>query len=117
MIPDLTEEFPGKKFRILALGYDSKGSAFDLAEFGIPDRTTYEISEQIRSDLRGSKVYEKPVIFVVHSMGGLVLKLVLKDDDCIRGATNSVLFVGTPHLGSDVLKEVQEALKTIVPGF
>jgi len=44
LMPDLKEKFPQYKFRILALGYDSKGSAVELADYGIPDRSPHEIA-------------------------------------------------------------------------
>lgn len=52
----------------------------------------------------------RPVLFVCHSLGGLLVKQMLRlsaegrDDGSMAERTAAVVFVATPHLGSDVAK-------------
>ncbi len=51
---------------------------------------------------------ERPLMFICHSLGGLVVKEILRasdDEDArreIRDNTRAVLFLATPHMGSDL---------------
>ncbi|KAK9444032.1 peptidase C14 [Metarhizium brunneum] len=61
----------------------------------------------------------RPLIFVAHSLGGLVVKRALilcQDDDRyldIQEMTRSVIFMGTPHEGSDQATNVKVAQKIV----
>ncbi|KAK5074664.1 hypothetical protein LTR64_000868 [Lithohypha guttulata] len=66
-------------------------------------------------DARSNKATERPIIFVVHSLGGLVTKQCLiysrsidhPNSEHLRSifvSTYGILFMGTPHLGSDLAK-------------
>ncbi|KAL8400455.1 hypothetical protein RB594_000734 [Gaeumannomyces avenae] len=58
-------------------------------------------------DLRDDRDFRKPIIFVAHSLGGIVLKQALyaaKTDSRYQhllSATHGFLLYGTPHLGAD----------------
>ncbi|KAL2672302.1 hypothetical protein Neosp_013005 [[Neocosmospora] mangrovei] len=43
---------------------------------------------------------EDPVIFVVHSLGGIVVKDAIRRSEACRSRTKFVIFLGTPHRGS-----------------
>ncbi|KAK6079549.1 hypothetical protein SCUP234_05718 [Seiridium cupressi] len=43
-----------------------------------------------------------PIIFVAHSLGGIILKDALRRSDICRSRTKLVVFLGTPHRGSSV---------------
>ncbi|TIA54020.1 hypothetical protein D6C77_07914 [Aureobasidium pullulans] len=43
---------------------------------------------------------EKPIAFVVHSLGGIILKDAIRRSEMVRNRTNLVIFLGTPHRGS-----------------
>ncbi|KAJ6192019.1 hypothetical protein J3E72DRAFT_176595, partial [Bipolaris maydis] len=43
---------------------------------------------------------EKPLAFVVHSLGGIVLKDAIRRSETMRDRTKLVIFLGTPHRGS-----------------
>ena len=66
-------------------------------------------SKEILDRLRECGIGERPVIFVGHSMGGLVAKKMLlhaqteQDHDFVDN-TKGMMFFGTPHLGSSVAK-------------
>ncbi len=64
----------------------------------------------LQLDLEG--LGEKPLVFVTHSMGGLVVKQVLRTSNdstnlrwkAILDQTRGVCFIATPHIGSDLAK-------------
>lgn len=67
----------------------------------------------LAANRRLRKASERPIIFVAHSLGGLVVKRALIYSSEIRGnntehlraifvSTYGILFLGTPHHGSDV---------------
>ncbi|KFZ16903.1 hypothetical protein V501_02016 [Pseudogymnoascus sp. VKM F-4519 (FW-2642)] len=43
---------------------------------------------------------EDPIIFVAHSLGGIVVKDALRRSDICRSRTKAIIFLGTPHRGS-----------------
>lgn len=60
-------------------------------------------------------VGQRPVVWVVHSMGGLVVKALLVDtenDRCVRlwHATQALCFMGTPHHGADMAETLCSCL-------
>lgn len=69
-----------------------------------------ERSEDMLKKLQQAGVGKRPVIFVGHSMGGLIIKKMLakaqeSDSDCLKDlATNTkgVVFYSTPHDGSHI---------------
>lgn len=71
-----------------------------------------ERSEDILEKLKASGVGKRPVVFVGHSMGGLIIKKMLttaqqstKDEDQeFAKNTKGVVFYSTPHRGSHVAK-------------
>ncbi|KAK4461462.1 protein SERAC1 [Cladorrhinum samala] len=66
-----------------------------------------------------------PVVFVVHSLGGIVAKKVItmandknnKDWHDIGAATTGIVFFGTPHRGSDVANMVGPVQKITAVGW
>ncbi|CEM11272.1 unnamed protein product [Vitrella brassicaformis CCMP3155] len=52
----------------------------------------------------GVGVPGRPVIFVCHSLGGLLTKLLLEADKDLRRATRGVAFYGVPHLGAPLAR-------------
>jgi len=43
-------------------------------------------------------------------MGGMITKLILLNDPEISKSTKNILFIGTPHRGSDVLEDTRAML-------
>ncbi|EUC36943.1 hypothetical protein COCCADRAFT_86924, partial [Bipolaris zeicola 26-R-13] len=43
---------------------------------------------------------EKPILFVVHSLGGIILKDAIRRSETMRERTRFIVFLGTPHRGS-----------------
>ncbi len=100
--------------RILTYGYDSRISHFfsgpanqlNISQHG--EALLNRVSgERTRSKCRG-----RPIIFVAHSLGGLLVKEALNESrkqsqtgkDDLYASTRAVIFFGTPHLGSDDAK-------------
>jgi hypothetical protein len=44
---------------------------------------------------------EKPLVFVVHSLGGIILKDAIRRSETMRERTRLIIFLGTPHRGSE----------------
>ncbi|CRK26254.1 hypothetical protein BN1708_014435, partial [Verticillium longisporum] len=96
--------------RVLTYGYDTRISH----PFG-PQRSqsgVYAIARDFLFELEGRRQPPgRPIIFVVHSLGGIVVKQLLKassqslDERAflkdIYDSTAGVLFFGTPHAGAD----------------
>jgi len=105
--PILQEE----KARILVYGY-----AAHIASFtdGVSGDKIHNHAEQLVAELaanrRASNATEHPIIFVAHSLGGLVVKRALIHSSEISGkktehlrsifiSTYGIIFLGTPHKG------------------
>ncbi|EEY21230.1 pfs [Verticillium alfalfae VaMs.102] len=96
--------------RVLTYGYDTRISH----PFG-PQRSqsgVYAIARDFLCELEGRRQSPgRPIIFVVHSLGGIVVKELLKasseslDERAflkdVHDSTAGVLFFGTPHAGAD----------------
>ena len=100
--------------RILVHGYDA-----DIASFadGASKDKIHNQAEQLVAALcanrRTHEAMEHPIIFVAHSLGGLIIKRALIHASEISGpytnhlrsvyvSTYGIIFLGTPHLGIDV---------------
>ena len=94
--------------RILTWGYDA-----DVDGFGSASQSTiHEHAGSLLSDLADqretSECYRRPILFVVHSLGGIIVKAALNRSAATQGtrlkdiapATLGVCFLGTPHRGS-----------------
>ena len=117
--------------RVLTYGYDARVSAFtdgvgkdtihhhaeNLAARLYSDRSVSRTSSALHKTnaVQSNKAVERPIIFVVHSLGGLVTKQCLiysrsidhPNSEHLRSifvSTYGILFMGTPHLGSDLAK-------------
>ncbi|KAK6043196.1 hypothetical protein COOONC_19300 [Cooperia oncophora] len=83
--------------RILGLDYPSSLMQFT----GIME------SLQVRADrfkyqLEAAGIGRRPIIFICHSMGGLLAKRLLLDLPALAEKTVGILFVATPHRGSPI---------------
>lgn len=57
------------------------------------------------------------LIFVAHSMGGLVVRRLLADDDDVRDATEGVITVASPHAGTASVRVVPFGLSHLGAGY
>lgn len=68
--------------------------------FKTPAVSIATIGEDLLHSLQTAGLGNRPLIFVCHSMGGLVVKKALLADQSVRERTLGIAFVGVPHLGS-----------------
>lgn len=95
------------ELNIWSIEYSAPKFTFNNSGMGIPDHAT-NILEHI---LKIPELSEGEIIFVCHSLGGLITKQILRiaNDQATRAATqeflgrvSGVAFLATPHLGSDI---------------
>ena len=102
--------------RVLVYGYDADVTSF--TDGGSKDKI-HNYAEQLVAELcanrRKHKALKRPIIFVAHSLGGLVVKRALIYSSEIRGnhtehlrsiyvSTYGILFLGTPHKGFETFE-------------
>lgn len=100
----LAEELPDLAF--WSYGYDAAPSALLGSPMILPDRATNALAT-----LKAARVGEKGIVFVAHSMGGLLVKEMLREAEtsapeyhAIASSSRLVVFLSTPHTGSDIPK-------------
>ncbi|KAH8586644.1 hypothetical protein B0O99DRAFT_50649 [Bisporella sp. PMI_857] len=102
----LPQKLPG--IRVISFGYDSSIARFigHSSRNNINQHATCLLADLI--DIRSGNT-QRPIIFVAHSLGGIVVKDALRKARelneggryrSIYEATHSVIFLGTPHHGS-----------------
>lgn len=110
-MPPIVEE---EKARILVYGYDADVTSFTdgASKDKIHNHAEYLVAE-LSANRQIRKVTQRPIVFIAHSLGGLVVKRALIYSSEIRGnytehlrsifvSTYGILFLGTPHKGSNV---------------
>ena len=111
LLPPILED---EKVRVLVYGYDADVTSFTdgASKDKIHNHAEHLVAE-LAANRRIRKASERPIIFIAHSLGGLVVKRALIHSSDIRGtktehlrsvfiSTYGILFLGTPHKGSDV---------------
>ncbi|MCJ1281741.1 Serine active site containing protein 1 [Xylographa opegraphella] len=92
--------------RVLLFGYNAN-VAFETSAAGVREQAM-NLLNRIAS--KREDVEERPIIFVTHSLGGIVVKRALveakldKTYDFVHRSTYGVVFFGTPHRGSSHAK-------------
>jgi len=96
--------------RILTYGYDSHVSHFFSGPANQNNISAHGRSLLNALELNRRECPKRPLVFVVHSLGGIIIKEALrrsrgagKDDQDLRNiyqSTHSIIFLGTPHRGS-----------------
>ena len=88
---------------VWSFGYDARSSKWLGQTMPIVDRAT-----NFAAFLQSEGIGERPVFFVVHSLGGLVVKQMLRGaydvdpESPLTHNTKTVFFFATPHFGSSV---------------
>jgi hypothetical protein len=101
--------------RVLLFGYNAN-IAFETAAAGVREQAV-NLLNHIASER--TDVKDRPIIFIAHSLGGIVVKRALveaKLNDLyksIREATYGIAFFGTPHQGGN-LARLGDIASTIV---
>lgn len=105
---------------VWSLNYDAASLAWKGTAMPLTDRATYALAA-MEADGIGSR----PVVFVTHSLGGLLVKQMLRHANDygqpawkeLSDHTRGVVFLATPHSGSDIaswLRYVSIVLKANV---
>ena len=112
----LGEDFPD--VGIWSLGYEVKPFKWKGNSMPLTDRATNTL------DLLDSyEIGDRPLIFITHSMGGLLVKQMLRNArsygrwKAIASQTKGIVFLSTPHSGSDMaswIKYIGGILRTTV---
>ncbi|KAI4257311.1 MAG: hypothetical protein L6R42_005750, partial [Xanthoria sp. 1 TBL-2021] len=110
------------KMRIFTFGYNSnfKGSATNLNITDFAKDLLFHLLTFSQGDSK--PIGGRPIIFVAHSMGGLVVKkayIVGKHDPEFSGImaqVHGMLFLATPHRGSQYAKVLNNILSTAPTG-
>ncbi|KAH8588043.1 hypothetical protein B0O99DRAFT_377762 [Bisporella sp. PMI_857] len=116
LLPDDLGKEANARARIMTFGYNANlildPAAGRTATFAL------ELLYELRSKRQGSE--QRPIIFVAHSLGGIVLKSALITAltnsgvyGSILQSTRSVLFLGTPHHGVSNLAGLAQLLTKI----
>ena len=92
--------------RVLLFGYNAN-AAFKTSTAGVREQAINLLN---RIALKRDDDEDRPILFVAHSLGGIIVKQALieakLDDSCgnIREATYGIAFFGTPHQGANDVK-------------
>jgi WD40 repeat protein len=106
-----------RNVRILTFGYNSdwgeiKGSSVTIHDFG-----QALLAELYNSPCTGGSENDTPIVFVAHSMGGIVVKKVLilakQDPNYSRMAAriHTMIFLATPHRGAPSAQRLGNVLQ------
>lgn len=109
--------------RILTFGYDTKITITHKRSLN----KVSDFAKTLMSLLQGKRppqARSRPIIFVAHSLGGIVVKDMLRQShetgqqcenalnhiryDDILKATRAIIFFGTPHRGADPLRRMRK---------
>ncbi|KAH9208242.1 Alpha/Beta hydrolase protein, partial [Leptodontidium sp. 2 PMI_412] len=99
----IPKDLPG--VRVFSYGYPA--DVFCTFATGTIDTFARSLLESLKRERRSKDLQKRPIIFICHSMGGIVVKkalIVAKIEDelyeSIRTSVNGILFLATPHRGS-----------------
>ena len=98
----LEHDFP--RIAVFTLGYPASA----LAKPGRPEMNLFQRSGNVLENFSALDIGRRPLIFVAHSLGGILVKIILRksceatDEDwrAVSAATKLVVFLSTPHEGS-----------------
>ncbi|MEY9523964.1 pimeloyl-ACP methyl ester carboxylesterase [Bradyrhizobium japonicum] len=90
---------------VYSIGYDASPSGWFGTAMPLSDRAT-----NVLALLESEDIADRPIVFVCHSLGGLVVKQLLRNGSDfgdenwkrIREQTKAVFFIATPHTGADI---------------
>ena len=110
--------------RIMTFGYDSSW-LFSKNVMGITDFAN-DLLSRLKNDRQTDAMRKRPIVFVCHSLGGIVAKRAVTlayEDQSLFGellsAIRGIVFMGTPHRGSNVAslaKVASNAVNYLSPG-
>ncbi|CAH0015920.1 unnamed protein product, partial [Clonostachys rhizophaga] len=111
------------KARVLVFGYDSKVTKYTSGATN--QNSVHSHSKDLLFALMRERPAGRRLIFVAHSLGGIVVKEMLaissawpssEHQDVVR-STSAVVFLGTPHRGSPDLASFGEWARSFISAF
>ncbi|KAJ1336157.1 ankyrin repeat domain-containing protein 50 [Microdochium nivale] len=114
----LAKEESCRVARILTYGYDSRVThGYRQAN----QNNIFSHAKDLLYAIKRAKPPTRPIIFVAHSMGGLLVKEMLRRSDTseeseiqdVVKSTNAIIFMGTPHRGSPQLANLGETVRLL----
>ncbi|XP_033119502.1 protein SERAC1-like [Anneissia japonica] len=116
----LAEDCP--HLRILTVAYETQVSEWtSTCPYGQEKRSLAARSQELLKKLEEAGIGQRPVIWVTHSMGGLLVKQMLitawqsKSQRTVASETAGVVFYSTPHQGSAIAAYSQQASYLLYP--
>lgn len=115
--------------RILGVNYQTYLSDW-LAEYPRERRTIQQRAKHILEELRNAGLGERPIIWVAHSMGGLLVKQILlysnesndqlkkdtrKPSTSLIEQTKGIIFYSVPHFGADITRWPLKLSRLVLP--
>ncbi len=105
---------------VWSLGYKVSASAWKGNAMPLVDRATHVLA-MLQTQVLG----RRPIVFICHSLGGLLVKQMLRHAgdfgdpawEAIRAQTRGIIFLSTPHSGANIaswLKYIGTLLRTTV---
>ncbi|RSL42825.1 hypothetical protein CEP53_011995 [Fusarium sp. AF-6] len=109
--------------RILTYGYDTKITKYTSGSTN--KNSVFSHSKDFLFALERSHPEDRPLIFLAHSLGGIVVKEMLalsstsQSDELINivKSTTAVIFLGTPHRGSPDLSALGTWAQSVLSGL
>jgi hypothetical protein len=97
------------QLNVWSVGYEAAASGWKGTAMPLFDRAHHVLAE-----LQAGGLGHRPICFVTHSLGGLLIKQMLRNADSLASefrpfseATRGIVFLGTPHTGSDIASLVR----------
>jgi hypothetical protein len=90
----------GPKVRLLTVEYSAPASAWEKKSSGSNDGPLEATVREVSRNLISAGVGTRPVVFVTHSMGGLVVKEMLARGWVPPASAVGLVFYSVPHAGS-----------------
>ncbi|KAI9862819.1 MAG: hypothetical protein M1824_000949 [Vezdaea acicularis] len=118
----LTQTLPNA--RLLAYGYDS--NIRHRLQVPVNQSTILDLGQDLLTDLEALRRSQptRPLIFVAHSLGGIIAKETLRRSEghrvyqkefySIYDATVALMFFGTPHRGADPQSLLRSISETVI---
>jgi ankyrin repeat protein len=109
--------------RVLVYGYDTKVTKY--ARAATNKNSVFSHAKDLLFALSRARQLDRPLIFIAHSLGGVVVKEMLAQSAMateegaknIVDSTSAVVFLGTPHRGSPELAALGEWARSLISTF
>ncbi|PTB78818.1 hypothetical protein M440DRAFT_1420863 [Trichoderma longibrachiatum ATCC 18648] len=114
----IPEECPNS--RILMFGYDSKITKYMAGATN--QNGIFSHAKDLLFGLSRERRFDRPLVFVAHSLGGVIVKQMLAESFSLSEtpfinivkSTAAVIFLGTPHRGSQDVAALGEVMRSVV---